>query len=237
MSSRKEEKERLRQERLAAEQAEAKKAATRQRLWIVFGSVLALAAVVAIVVIFVSSGGDDGGGNGGPQTAEASDIKAQPIPPQSVANLNAAAKAAGCKVSTFPSEGREHTDNPEEKINYRTNPPTSGRHYVQWTEDGDYAGQDPPQLTATVHSLEHGRINFQYKPGTDPKVIGQMRTLFEEQGGYHSLLFQNQSGMKDAIAATAWTHSITCPQVNDKVWDALRAFRARYTDQGPETVA
>jgi hypothetical protein len=42
--------------------------------------------------------------------------------------------------------------------------------------------------------------------------------------------------MKPEIAATAWTHSVTCPKMNDKVFDAIRTFRARYIDKGPETV-
>ena len=38
------------------------------------------------------------------------------------------------------------------------------------------------------------------------------------------------------VAATAWTHLVGCPKVTDKIWDALRAFRARYTDQAPEQI-
>ena len=34
----------------------------------------------------------------------------------------------------------------------------------------------------------------------------------------------------------AWTQSLTCPEMNDQVFDAIRSFRARYTDKGPETV-
>jgi hypothetical protein len=51
------------------------------------------------------------------------------------------------------------------------------------------------------------------------------------------LLYQNTTGMDAAIAATAWTQSMTCPEMNDKVFDALRTFRARYIDKGPERVA
>jgi hypothetical protein len=42
--------------------------------------------------------------------------------------------------------------------------------------------------------------------------------------------------MKPQIAATAWTQSLTCDAMNDKVFDAIRTFRARYIDKGPETV-
>ncbi len=43
--------------------------------------------------------------------------------------------------------------------------------------------------------------------------------------------------MPYAVAATAWTQMLGCRQMNDKVFDALRAFRARYVDKGPELVA
>ena len=39
-----------------------------------------------------------------------------------------------------------------------------------------------------------------------------------------------------AVAATAWGHSVTCPEMNDKVFDAIRTFRRDYIDQGPENV-
>ena len=50
------------------------------------------------------------------------------------------------------------------------------------------------------------------------------------------LLYENTTGMEPQIAATAWTQSLTCPEMNDKVFDAIRTFRARYIDKGPEQV-
>jgi len=234
VASRKEEKERLRRERLAAEQAEARKAATRRRLWIVLGAVIAVAAVAAVIVVVVSAtGGDNGGGD---EAAGGGEIAAVPIPPVKVSGLDQAAKAAGCTVKTFPSEGREHIADPNQKVDYKTNPPTSGTHYQVPADDGDYSGKDPPPLTATVHSLEHGRIDIQYPPGTPARQIGQLKSLMNENSGYHALLFENQSNMDAAVAATAWTHSITCPKVTAETFDAIRAFRERYTDQGPEQI-
>jgi hypothetical protein len=42
--------------------------------------------------------------------------------------------------------------------------------------------------------------------------------------------------MPSQVAASAWTRSITCPKVTPATWDALRLFRDRYRDQGPEQV-
>ena len=88
-----------------------------------------------------------------------------------------------------------------------------------------------------VHTLEHGRIDVQYKKGTPAADVAPLEALLAEQNdGYHMLLFENTTGMEPQVAATAWTHSLTCPDMNDKVFDAIRTFRARYIDKGPETV-
>ena len=50
------------------------------------------------------------------------------------------------------------------------------------------------------------------------------------------LLFQNNTNMPFAIAATAWTHLLGCPKMNNQVFDAIRTFRAAYTDKGPEFI-
>ena len=87
-----------------------------------------------------------------------------------------------------------------------------------------------------VHTLEHGRIDVQYKPGTPQDVVVQLEALLAESDGYHMLLFQNATGMDAALAATAWGHSLTCSKLDDTTWDALRTFRTSYIDKGPEAV-
>ena len=218
---------------MAREAEEKRKADRNRRLQIVGGVVLGIAVVAAVVVAVVVSAG--GGDDSKPKTEGQKNpqVKAVPIPARKTADLFASAKAAGCVVKTFPNEGREHITTAG---TYKTNPPTSGNHNPVPADDGDYSGQSSPAKENFVHTLENGRIEFQYKPGTPAKVIGQMRTLYGEGGAYHSLLFENNTGMPYQVAATAWTHLIGCPSVSDKTWDALRAFRVRYTDQAPEQI-
>jgi hypothetical protein len=233
VASRQEEKERRRQERLEREQAEARRAARRKRMQLAFGGLLALAVIAGIVVVvLISSGG--GGSNGPAQANTTSKVK---LPQQQTSDIKAAAKAAGCTLSNPAFEGATHEQKTFKPSDYKTNPPTSGNHTPDWYEDGIYAPGDTPSLGKLVHPLEHGRIEVQYKPGTPKKVVDQLEALLgENDGGYHMLLFQNTTGMKPQIAATAWTHAVTCPAMNDKVFDALRTFRARYIDKGPERV-
>jgi hypothetical protein len=151
--------------------------------------------------------------------------------------LQAAAKAAGCTLQDAPDEGNEHVARPVTEADYATNPPTSGMHAPEWAPDRIYAPGNTPDLGTLVHTLEHGRIDVQYKPGTPQATIKQLTDWVKsEDGGYHMLLFENTTKMPYAVAATAWTHLIGCPQFNDKVIAALKQFRAKYIDQGPEVV-
>jgi len=216
------------------EQAEAKRAARRKRMTLAFGGLLGVALIAGIVVVVLVLGGDDSSSKPTKASDAAANVK---LPPQATSDMAAAAKAAGCTLTNPAYEGASHEDKKFKPSDYKTNPPTSGNHTPDWYEDGIYAAGDTPDLGKTVHPLEHGRIEVQYAPGTPKETVTKLEALLnEEQQGYHMLLFQNETGMKAKIAATAWTHSLTCPEMNDKVFDAIRTFRARYIDKGPERV-
>ena len=240
VSSRQEEKQKRREERLAREAAEKAAAARRQRMTLA-GAVLAGAAVIVVVVLLAGGvlSGDDGGESAAQDVPSSEELADQDItlPKQQIGVLAAAAMAAGCKVTNPPIEGRNHETKDFTEADYKTNPPTSGTHFPQWYDDGIYAAGDTPNLGMLVHTLEHGRIDVQYKPGTPAHTVKQLEALLAEQeDGYHMLLFQNGTNMDAQIAATAWGHSLTCPQFNNKVFDAIRTFRAAYIDRGPEDV-
>jgi hypothetical protein len=230
MSSRQEEKERRKRERQEREAAEKAGAASRRRTQMVFGGVLGVIAVAALafVLVFVVFAGDDD-----PEIPAGSAA----IPAQQESDLKKAAAAAGCKLVDAPNEGSGHEEKEFKAADYKQNPPTSGNHFPQWYQDGVYAAGDTPELGKLVHTLEHGRIDVQYKPGTPATTVAQLETFIKEsEDGYHMLLFENGTKMPFAVAASAWDHYVGCPTMNDKVWDAFRAFRTEYIDKGPEVV-
>jgi hypothetical protein len=233
VSSRQEEKERRRREREERERAEAKKAGARRRMQLVAGGALAIAAVAAVIAAIVA--------NSGGSSKASTNAAAVPIPARKIADFDQAVKASGCTFKTFTSEGRTHLTSDTAKFDqYKTNPPTSGTHRPTPAQDGVYAANNPPAKENAVHALEHGRIEIEYKPGTSKKIQGQLNTLFNEplhgSDGYHQLLFQNQTNMPFQVAAVAWIHYLGCPTMNDKVFDAIRAFRDRFVDKGPELI-
>jgi hypothetical protein len=232
MSSRQEEKERRKRERQEREAAEKAKVARKKRMQMVFGGVLGLGAVAALIVVLVVVvlGGDDA--DDVPVGAAAS------IPAQQEGDVEKAAELASCTYEPkVPNEGAGHEEKDFKASDYKQNPPTSGNHFPEWYEDGIYSAGDTPELGKLVHTLEHGRINVQYKPGTPADTVAQLESLLAEQNdGYHMLLYENTTDMTAQVAATTWGHSLTCPEMNDQVFDALRTFRNEYIDQGPEDV-
>ncbi|MEA2218914.1 MAG: hypothetical protein QOJ35_1540 [Solirubrobacteraceae bacterium] len=220
MSSRQEEKEQRKRERLEREAAE-QRAAKRKRLGQIVGGVVVACAVVVGVVLALAGGGKSANRDTG--------------------TLATVAKAAGCVVRSFPEEGRTHVTRTLTEADFKTNPPTSGNHNPTPAPDGVYAPGNEPKIENWVHTLEHGRILFQYKPGTSAAQIAKLQALFNEKvldsgNGYHSVLMENNSNMPFAVAAVAWRHYVGCPQFTDKAIPALRAFRQVYVDTAPEQI-
>jgi hypothetical protein len=225
MSSRQEEKERRREEREERERAAAAKA-KRSRLIQLIGGVVVACAIVAGVAVAVSSGGGGRGDNG---------------PDIDDAQLKSTAAASSCVYRAFPSEGREHVTATRTAADYKTNPPTSGAHNPNPAADGLYVAGNEPEIENWVHTLEHGRVLLQYRPGTSQPVVKQLEQLFTEDvkgsgGAYHSVLMRNNSKMPFQVAAVAWRHYMACREFTPKTIGALRTFRNALIDKGPETV-
>lgn len=230
MSSRQEEKEKRRQERMAAEQQVASAQSRRKRIQAALLAVLVIGVVVGVVAAVAGGGGDDG--KGPTSTGDAGAVK---IPPPKDKNLDSAAKSAGCQLLNPPIEGHTHTTKP---VKYRSNPPTSGDHNPDPALDGIYDPANTPEPEHYVHTLEHGRIEVQYKPGTPKDEIAQLESVvsekFQDKAAYKTLLFENNTDMPYDVAVTAWGHIAGCKSLTDGVFDVIRDFRAKYVDKAPE---
>jgi|RhiMethySRZTD1v2_1073278.scaffolds.fasta_scaffold34117_6 uncharacterized protein DUF3105 len=243
MSSRKEQKEALKRERLAREQAAAQAAARKRLIGIVVASILVLGIIGALVAVVLAGGDDDGGtSSGGDSSVSVSYPDGGEIPAQKEADLAAAMKAAGCKDETVTDHPYDdpkgiHTADPNEVIPYKSEPPALGRHYQVPIEDGIYDEAQP--ITHTVHALEHGRIIIWLRPDLPSDQLAQFKALFEEDP-YHVIMLP-RAEIKQPFAVSAWVgettgHILRCNDVNDSTWDAIRAFKEKYRDKAPEFV-
>jgi len=242
VSQRREQKERLRRER---EERERQARAAEQRKKLVgygIGGTLALIALVVVVVLATGGGGGDGG------DAEAAEVfpEGGSAPEQQQTSLQPAAQAAGCELKDTKASGeqdRRHTTGPDVRVTYRGNPPTLGRHWPPGyqAEDGLYG--KAPADEALVHTMEHGRVIVWARPSLPEEARATLRALFDEDD--YQLVLTPRAKMPYAVAATAWNgdpqplgmgRTLGCPHWNDRVPDALRAFRDEHRSRGPEPV-
>jgi hypothetical protein len=228
MASRKDQKEKLRQERLERERAAAAAAASRRRIGYVVAGVLVAAVVVAVAVIALSGGG--GGGKSG--SSSGGSWPSGSIPAQKIKDMDAAVKAAGCVYKTAKIEGAEHTTSPNTRVQYKTAPPTSGKHYEVPAHDAANLKAPYPN-ESLVHALEHGRVIYWFKPNVPDSVKGALKKLYDEDDKL-VVLTPNPRPMPYEVAASAWGRYVGCPTYNDKVPDAFRTFRDAWRLKGPE---
>ncbi|MGK2939045.1 MAG: DUF3105 domain-containing protein [Solirubrobacteraceae bacterium] len=233
MASREEEKRKRREEREAQERAK-QQAGKRGRL-VLIGGAIAAAIVVVIVGVVLATGSDDDHEIGKQAAAESG---GSPIPEQQEKDFNTAVKAAGCTFTEHPNEGATHQSEPF--TDYKTNPPTSGTHDPEPAADGVYEAGNSPDPNNWVHTLEHGRVIIQYKPGTSEERIAQLKTLTGESvngsPGYHMVLMENTTDMPYEVAAVSWTRTLGCEEFTGETFDAIRVFRDRWIDKAPELV-
>lgn len=247
MTSRREEKERRRRERLEAERRESEGARRRLLLGYVGAGVL-VAVIVAGIVVAVLGGGDGQQVESGdvpeeahvdlesgsvPSNAEFDDREGSELPTLAQADLDEAAKGAGCEVELgLPDEGATHLGPGEEPPKYDTTPPTSGNHHPVPAADGAYLSEIPPERF--LHSLEHGRVAILYDPTLPEEDQLELKGLFDEDP-VGMLLFP-YSDMPYAVTAVSWTNKLSCDSFSAEAIDALRDFRDQTRGQGPEPV-
>jgi hypothetical protein len=248
VASRKEEKERLRQQRLAAERAAASTGQKRLIAGYVFAGIITLAVLAGLVAVIASGGGDggvDACGNahiknsGGTFRGLEPDCREGTSPPPiKVADLKLSAEQADCQLKLdLSDEGNTHVPN-STPVEYKTVPPTSGNHNPVPIDDGAYTTpitsdtSQPTNIRNEVHAMEHGRIEIHYKPSLPEDQQLALKGVFDDDPD--GMLLYPDPDMPYDVAVTAWTNEAVCPHYNEGVLDVIRNFRDTYRGNGPE---
>ncbi|HEX2468835.1 MAG TPA: DUF3105 domain-containing protein [Solirubrobacterales bacterium] len=246
MPTRKEDRERRRAERLAAERAQASAERRRLILGYVVAGVLGAAVLAGIVIAIAGSGAGSNGEDTG-DFPDAAHIEARSgfvhgvepdgregtePPPIEQGDLERAAAVANCELQLeLPDEGNTHVE--DQTVNYKTNPPTSGNHNAEQQADGAYS--EMPLPVHTVHTLEHGRIEIQYSPDLPEDGQLELKGVFDESP--EGMLFFPNPDMPYDVAVTAWTNMLRCERYEGAATlDAIRDFRDIYRGAGPEQI-
>ena len=189
---------------------------------------IALAAVVAFLVLGTSDGGGGNGADG---------------------SFAAEMRDAGYTYKTYPGmkNNSSHTDVPsvDTKVNWNSNPPTSGPHYGQWAVWNFY--DSPVPLTMSTHNLEHGGIVIHYGPQLPESELSKLRSFYNDDPNAMLVVPLPSAGNK--VIASAWFYDegkgqddenylgvgeqITGTKVDE---DALKAFRDEFRYKGRERI-
>jgi hypothetical protein len=245
--SRREERERLRQQRLAQQGGGSDRA--RLIAGYVVAGVLAAAVLAGLVAVFASGGS----GDGSPETPdnahvdetvgvfeglEGDDREGTEPPEIQFGDLAESARMAGCELrQDLPDEGNSHFSD-ENAGRYKTNPPTSGDHYSGneagsgATADGAYTST-PPESRA-VHAMEHGRVEIRYAPELPEDQQLALKGVFDESPG--GMIMFPDPDLPFAVAVSAWRNYVGCERYDPLVLDVVRNFRDTYRGNGPENV-
>ncbi|MFP5298440.1 MAG: DUF3105 domain-containing protein [Actinomycetota bacterium] len=148
------------------------------------------------------------------------------------ADFGVAADEAGCtEIETHEDEGRGHTEDVAEDVQYGTQPPTSGRHAGSTTDIGFHS--EPVQEELVVHNLEHGEVAVWYSPDAPAEVLDQLETYVNDAGiGMLAVPYDNVPDGYN-FSLSAWGASQSCEEVSGEV---LAEFRERFQGKGPESV-
>jgi hypothetical protein len=249
VSSRREDKERLRAERLAAEARERSQARRRLLAGYFVAGLLGAAVLGGLVVVVASGGGDSGPEglcdnahvqveSGSTEGLEFDCREGTPPPEIQFGDLQESARMAGCETRLdLPDEGNTHIVDTA-PFNYQSDPPTSGNHNPTPIADGAYVTpfsddtSSSPNVRNFVHSLEHGRIEIHYRPNLPEAQQLALKGVFDEDSD--GMILVPDPNMPYAVAVTAWTQLIGCPRYGPLDLDVIRNFRDTYRGNGPE---
>jgi uncharacterized protein DUF3105 len=193
---------------------ELKRRARRKRMRKVYGGGAAAVVVVVIIVVAALAGGRG---------------KADRV------RLNELAAKAGCDRLQSPTiEGSQHVSSPA-RVAYKTNPPTSGDHYPSPTSTGTY--NSPIQDEILVHNLEHGHVEFLWKPGeVSQEIVTALQGIVRSDRSFSLVAPRPTNNVP--LAFTAWGQLLKCPRPASAtaVVAAARQFKKMFRDHGREHI-
>lgn len=237
MASRREQKDQARRQREQQEAAAKASAAGRRRL-IGYAAGAAIALVAVIAAIALLGGGDDDNSASAGVLPDGGSVPAF----EEADSVKEAADAAGCELESYLAKSRDHLTDISKKVKYASKPPTSGKHYQEWAEDGAYP--EPPDVKMLVHALEHGRIIIWFKKDLPSEQRAALKAYYDEDQ-YQMLIVPDTTGMTYEVAATAWNRDpqpngtgrlMGCPKYNDKIFSAIETFKDEHRSLGPEPI-
>jgi hypothetical protein len=137
------------------------------------------------------------------------------------ATLAGLARTAGCRFTEYGTLRA-------------TNPTTGGvvaNERVWPAPMRSYVGRRSPGVRPALHALMHGGVLIQYRPGLPAGQVARLSTLARVPSD-RALVYENTTGMRAPVVATAYLAMVSCPRVDAGSLKAIQAFRDRRRDFG-----
>jgi hypothetical protein len=94
-----------------------------------------------------------------------------------------------------------------------------------------YRAAPPPRRLAAA--LRRGIVVLQYRRAVARTAVSELELILREDP-QRSIVTPDGTGMRYAVAATAWRRLLGCPRATPAALTATRLFVARYRGQGPD---
>ena len=203
-----------------------------------------LVLVAGAVVLAGCGGGGDGDSNahinensGSTHGAVPDErVGTKPPPAKEIAVLKAAEAAECYLLRNVPPKNNKVIPADAPAPEYEKEPPMVGPHVAPPHQQADGAYLTLPEESATVASLNHGRMTIQYAPDLPEEIQLKLKGLYDTM--YGGTLFFPNNTMNYAVSATTWTNGLYCPGFEgDTTLEAIRAFgKATWGKFGGEPV-
>lgn len=130
----------------------------------------------------------------------------------------------------IPDLGRGHVPDGT-KLDFNSNPPTSGQHYVKWITRGIY---DKPQEDGNlVHSLEHGAVIVSFKSDLPKEDVEKIKSVFSSVSVSKKIMVPRDN-LDVPVALTSWGRLLKIQTIDATSEAKIREFMETNEDRGPE---
>ena len=124
-------------------------------------------------------------------------------------------------------EGAVHIARNETHSAYKSNPPTSGPHWVGVARPGIKTEPVPDELV--LHSMEHGATVVWYREGLEQTEVDKIREAFNNSSGKKIMLARKDLDVP--VALTSWGYLLKLENIDQA---KIKEFFETNNDRAPE---
>ncbi len=128
---------------------------------------------------------------------------------------------------TIADQGRNHVPDGT-KVDYNSNPPTSGPHYTRPQPGGIY--DKPVPDGNLIHSLEHGAVILSYKSDLPTNDVDRLKQIFNSASVSKKIMVPRDT-LDVPVALTSWGRLLKLQTIDDA---KIKEFLETNEDRGPE---